>query len=57
VRCKRASAITGVGALTTDALVAMVGSAQEFRNGRQMSLTAPIEPFRDRRNGASRRSA
>lgn len=43
-RCKRASAITGVGALTTDALVAMVGSAQEFRNGRQMAAWIGITP-------------
>jgi transposase len=43
-RCRRACAITGVGALTTDALVAMVGSAQEFKNGRQMAAWIGITP-------------
>jgi transposase len=43
-RCKRARAIPGVGALTTDALVAMVGSAQEFKNGRQMAAWIGITP-------------
>jgi transposase len=44
VRCKRARAIPGVGVLTTDALVAMVGSAQEFKNGRQMAAWIGITP-------------
>ena len=43
-RCKRASAITGVGVLTADALVATVGSAQEFKNGRQMAAWLGITP-------------
>ena len=42
--CRRSRAVTGVGALTADALVAMVGSAQEFKNGRQMAAWIGITP-------------
>jgi transposase len=43
-RCLRASAIIGVGMLTADAVVATVGSAREFSNGRQMAAWLGIVP-------------
>ncbi len=36
-RCVRLRAITGIGPITTDAAVATVGNAREFKHGRQMS--------------------
>jgi len=35
--CKRISAIDGVGPLTATAIVAAVGDASEFRNGRHLA--------------------
>jgi transposase len=53
-RCRRASAIGGVGALTADALVAMVGSAHEFGNGRQMAAWIGITPTQHSSGGRQR---
>jgi len=36
-RCQRLAAVPGVGPLTATALVAAVGNAQRFRNGRELS--------------------
>ena len=43
-RCQRLRSIIGVGALSADALVASVGSAQEFKNGRQMAAWLGLVP-------------
>lgn len=43
-RCQRVSAITGVGPLTADAVVAAVGNARDFRNGRQFAAWLGITP-------------
>lgn len=43
-RCVRLRAIIGVGAITADAMVATVGSATEFKNGRQMAAWLGLVP-------------
>lgn len=53
-RCVRASAITGVGTLTADALVATVGSAREFSNGRQMAAWLGVVPKQHSSGGHNR---
>lgn len=53
-RCTRACAITGVGTLTADALVATVGSAREFSNGRQMAAWLGIVPTQHSSGGHHR---
>ena len=53
-RCRRARAIIGVGALTADALVAMVGNAQSFKNGRQMAAWLGLTPSQFSSGGKSR---
>jgi transposase len=53
-RCRRAQAIIGVGALTADALVAMVGNAQTFKNGRQMAAWLGLTPSQYSSGGKSR---
>ena len=53
-RCTRAQQIIGVGSLTADALVATVGSAREFKNGRQMSAWLGLVPTQHSSGGRSR---
>ena len=53
-RCTRARAILGVGPITTDALVATVGSAQEFKNGRQLAAWLGLTPTQHSSAGHSR---
>ena len=53
-RCTRARAIIGVGPITADALVATVGSAQEFKNGRQMAAWLGLTPTQHSSGGRSR---
>ena len=53
-RCRRARAIIGVGALTADALVAMVGNARAFKNGRQMAAWLGLTPSQYSSGGKSR---
>jgi transposase len=53
-RCRRVRAIIGVGALTADALVAMVGNAQSFKNGRQMAAWLGLTPSQYSSGGKSR---
>ena len=53
-RCRRTRAIIGVGALTADALVAMVGNAQSFKNGRQMAAWLGLTPSQYSSGGKSR---
>lgn len=43
-RCVRVQQLTGVGALTADAMVASVGNAREFKNGRQLSAWLGLVP-------------
>ena len=43
-RCAHLRAIIGVGAITADAVVATVGSATEFKNGRQMAAWLGLVP-------------
>lgn len=43
-RCARVQSIIGVVVLTADAVVALVGSAQEFKNGRQLSAWLGLTP-------------
>jgi len=43
-RCVRVQQLTGVGALTADAMVASVGNAREVKNGRQLSAWLGLVP-------------
>lgn len=43
-RCKRLAKVPGVGPLVATALVATVGNAQEFRNGRELSAFLGLAP-------------
>jgi len=43
-RCVRIRRITGVGPITADAMVAAVGNAQEFANGRQYAAWMGLTP-------------
>jgi len=43
-RCVRLRAIIGVGAITADAVVATVGNAREFKQGRQMAAWLGLVP-------------
>ena len=56
-RCVRAQQIIGVGPLTADALVATVGSAREFKNGREMSAWLGLTPTQYSTGGRSRLGA
>jgi transposase len=42
--CKRLAAVPGVGALAATALVAAIGNAQKFRNGRELSAFLGLVP-------------
>lgn len=43
-RCQRIRGITGVGALSADALVATIGNGSDFRNGRQCAAWMGLTP-------------
>jgi transposase len=43
-RCVRLRALTGVGALTADAMVATVNDGRDFKNGRQMAAWLGLVP-------------
>ena len=43
-RCVRLRAVTGIGAITSDAAVATVGNAREFKHGRQMAARLGLVP-------------
>lgn len=53
-RCMRLRSIIGVGPLTADALVATVGSANEFKNGRQLAAWLGLTPTQHSSGGRSR---
>ncbi len=56
-RCVRLRAIVGVGAITADAMVASLGKAQEFRNGRQLSAWLGMVPSQHSSGGHARLGA
>jgi transposase len=43
-RCQRIRALSGVGPLTADAIVASIGNAQDFKNGRQCAAWLGLTP-------------
>ena len=56
-RCVRLRAIVGIGALTADALIASLGKAQEFRNGRQLAAWLGMVPTQHSSGGHTRLGA
>jgi hypothetical protein len=56
-RCVRLRAIVGVGALTANALIASLGKAQEFRNGRQLAAWRGMVPTQHSSGGHTRLGA
>ena len=56
-RCVRLRAIVGVGALTADAMIASLGKAQEFRNGRQLAAWLGMVPTQHSSGGHTRLGA
>ena len=54
VRCVRIGAIVGVGPITVDAMVASVGNAREFRNGRQLAAWLGLVPTQHSSGGHAR---
>ena len=53
-RCVRLRAIIGIGPITADAAVATVGSAREFRNGRQLAAWLGLVPTQHSSGGHTR---
>ena len=53
-RCRRLQQVTGVGPLTADALVATIGCARDFRNGRQLSAWLGLTPTQHSSGGRQR---
>ena len=52
--CRRLRAIIGVGPITADAVVATIGSAQDFKNGRQFAAWLGLVPMQHSSGGRSR---
>lgn len=53
-RCVRLRAIVGIGPITADAAVAMVGNAREFKQGRQMAAWLGLVPTQHSSGGHAR---
>lgn len=53
-RCMRLRAIIGIGPITADAVVASVGSAKEFKNGRQLAAWLGLIPTQHSSGGHTR---
>lgn len=53
-RCTRVLAMTGVGTLSADAIVASVANAREFRNGRQFAAWLGLAPSQHSSGGKQR---
>jgi transposase len=53
-RCVRIRAIIGIGPITADAMVASVGSAREFKNGRQLAAWLGLVPTQHSSGGHTR---
>ena len=56
-RCTRLRALVGVGPITADALVASIGSATEFKNGRQLAAWLGLVPTQHSSGGHTRLGA
>ncbi|HJR31881.1 MAG TPA: IS110 family transposase [Pseudomonas sp.] len=56
-RCIRLRAIVGVGPLTADAMVASIGNACEFKNGRQLAAWLGLVPSQHSSGGHARLGA
>lgn len=56
-RSVRVQQLIGIGPLTADAVVATVGSAREFKNGRQMAAWLGLTPTQHSTGGRSRLGA
>ena len=52
--CMRLRAIIGIGPITADAVVATVGSAQSFKNGRQFAAWLGLVPMQHSSGGRTR---
>ena len=53
-RCRRLQAMTGVGPLTADALVATIGDGRDFKNGRQLAAWLGLTPAQHSTGGKAR---
>jgi transposase len=53
-RCARLRALTGVGPLTADAMVASIGNARDFKNGRQLAAWLGLVPTQHSSGGHAR---
>jgi len=53
-RCVRLRALIGIGPLSADAMVASVGSAKEFKNGRQLAAWLGLVPTQHSSGGHTR---
>jgi transposase len=53
-RCMRLQAIVGIGPITADAAVATIGSAHDFRNGRQLAAWLGLVPTQHSSGGHTR---
>ena len=53
-RCVRLRAIIGIGPITADAAVATVGSAREFKKGRQLAAWLGLVPTQHSSGGHAR---
>ncbi len=53
-RCVRLCGLIGIGSLTADAMVASVGNAREFKNGRQLAAWIGLVPSQHSSGGHAR---
>ena len=53
-RCVRLRAIIGIGPITADAMIATLGSAKDFRNGRQLAAWLGLVPTQHSSGGHAR---
>ncbi|MGH8234408.1 MAG: IS110 family transposase [Terriglobales bacterium] len=53
-RCVRLRALTGIGPITADAMVATVGNARDFKNGRQLAAWLGLVPSQHSSGGHAR---
>ena len=56
-RCMRLRAIIGIGPITADAVIATLGSAEDFRNGRQLAAWLGLVPTQHSSGGHTRLGA
>jgi len=56
-RCQRIRVLAGIGPLTADAMMATVGSAQDFRNGRHLAAWLGLTPIQHSSGGRNRLGA